>query len=166
MTMPPHAQSTCSSKAPISQNGSENTESDGCGYRHGSAAQDLVCGAASFDIGSFELVRRFVEHVVTNNASVAPAAGLHAIDWSALKTSIDGARTLEQAIGRCVVIADRMSRGVLDDVHPGDSPWAFIADDPFFEFSMTDVAPDFGGESRYRTKVARRVARMLRPSER
>ena len=73
--------------------------------------------------------------------------------------------TLEQAIGRAVVVADQMSRGVLDDTQPGDSP-SLKPEDPFFAFSVADVIPDFGDQSRYRTRVARRVTRIFGPDGR
>jgi hypothetical protein len=118
----------------------------------------------SFDIESFGLVRRFVEHVVAKNAS-APfgndgSAG-HAVDWGAVEVSIAGSRTLEQAIGRAVVIADQMSRGLCDGSQPGDPSSSLKVEDPFFAFSMADVVPDFGDGSRYRTRVTRKVSRIF-----
>jgi len=128
----------------------------------------LPGGSASaietFDIGSFGLVRTFVEHVVAKNASAALGNGRsarHAIDWEAVEASVADSRTLEQAIGRAVVIADQMCRGVFDITRLGDAPSRLKAEVPFFTFSMADVVPDFGDESRYRTRMARKAARIF-----
>jgi hypothetical protein len=125
---------------------------------------ESASAAAFFDIGSFELVRGFVEHVVAKNASAPLGNGRstrHAIDWSAVRASVADSRTLEQAIGRAVVIADQMSRGVFNGTQPGDSPTQLNVEDPFFSFSMADVIPDFGDGSRYRTRVTRKVGRIF-----
>jgi len=119
---------------------------------------------ASFDFESFELVRSFVEHVVATNALAGVGFGGstgHTIDWSALEASVADCNTVEQAIGRAVVIADQMSRGAFDYTQLPDSPASLKTEDPFFAFSMADVIPDFGDESRYRTRVARKMTRMF-----
>jgi hypothetical protein len=54
-----------------------------------------------------------------------------------------------------------MSRGAFDYTQPRDSPASLKTEDPFFAFSMADVIPDFGDESRYRTRVARKMTRMF-----
>ena len=69
--------------------------------------------------------------------------------------SVADSRTLEQAIGRAVVIADEMSRGVFDGAGLVDSAFSPNAENPFFAFSMADVVPDFGGERRYRSRMSR-----------
>ena len=117
-----------------------------------------------FDVGSFDLVRKFVEHLVAENASAELRNGRssrNAIDWDAVEASVADSRSFEQAIGRAVVIADQMWRGVFDDTHPGDASSSLKTEEPFFAFSLADVVPDFGDESRYRTRVARRVARIF-----
>jgi hypothetical protein len=91
--------------------------------------------------------------VVTKNASASDVR--HAIDWSALESSVADSRTLEQAIGRAVVIADRMCRGVFDGAGLADSAFSLNTENPFFAFSMADVVPDFGGEHRYRSRMSR-----------
>ena len=118
----------------------------------------------SFDVGSFELVRRFVDHVVSQNASARLGnvqASRRMIDWAAVQASVADSRTLEQAIGRAVVIADRMSRVQPDGTLHEDSPSSRKIENPFFAFSMADVIADFGDESRYRTRMARRVTSIL-----
>jgi hypothetical protein len=118
----------------------------------------------SFDVRSFELMRRFVEYVVAQNECARLGNGhraRHIIDWAAVEASVADSRTLEQAIGRAVVLADQISRGVFDDLRPGDSPSSFGIDEPFFAFSMAGVTPDFGDESRYRTRLAKRATRMF-----
>jgi hypothetical protein len=116
-----------------------------------------------FNIGSFDLVRKFIEHMVAKSTSTMLEHGSsyrNAIDWEMVEASVAGASSFEQAIGRAVVIADRMGRGVYDATLPGSSSCG-KAEDPFFEFSLTEVVPDFGDGSRYRTKLANRVARIF-----
>ena len=124
----------------------------------------------SFDIGAYDFVRRFVEHLMVKNAPGTGGNGCasDAVDLESVATSVADARSLEHAIGRIVVIADRLTRGVVEepqvgvartDSHDGDIPTPPPAEDPFFAFSMVDVVPDFG-DSRYRTRFARRVARI------
>ena len=40
-------------------------------------------------------------------------------------------------------------------------PSAYDANDPFFAFSVADVTPDFGDDSRYRRRAVRKLARIL-----
>jgi hypothetical protein len=118
----------------------------------------------SFDIGSFDLVRKFVEHVLSQNTSTVLGNGRSfrpVIDWVAVEASVADSRSCEQAIGRAVVIADQMCRGRFDDNHLGDAPTSPNREEPFFAFSLADVVPDFGDESRYRSRVARRVTRVF-----
>jgi hypothetical protein len=116
----------------------------------------------SFDIGSFGLVRGFVEHLAAKNASESLESyrsSLRSIDWETVESSVAYSRSFEQAIGRAVVIADQMSRGVFGDTPLAEAPPA--AENPFFRFSVADVVPDFGDESRYRTRVARKLGRIF-----
>ena len=125
----------------------------------------------SFDIGEFDLVRRFVEHLIVTNASGEAGYGCssaNAVDWESVATSVADSPSLELAIGRVVVIADQLTRGIVEtsqvadartDSHVSDALTPPTGEDPFFAFSVADVVPDFG-DSRYRTKLARRVARI------
>ena len=116
-----------------------------------------------FNIGSFDLVRKFVEHVVAKNRSVVPGNGCSSgnVDWDAVEMFVADSHSFEQAIGRAVVIADQMCRGVFDDIDSGNPSPLLPTEGAFFAFSLADAAPDFGDESRYRTKMARRVARIF-----
>jgi hypothetical protein len=118
-----------------------------------------------FKVRSFDLVRKFVEHVVAKNTAGAVLGNGRssgsAIDWEAVEASVADSRSFEQAIGRAVVIADQMCRGVFDNAHPGDASSSNKTEDPFFAFSLADVVPDFGDESRYRTRLARKVAKIF-----
>jgi len=108
-------------------------------------------------------VRKFVEHMVAKNALAVLGNGRsarHAIDWDAVEASVADSRTLEQAIGRAVVIADQMCRGVFDITQLGDAS-PLNVEVPFLTFSMADVVPDFGDESRYRTRMARKAGRIF-----
>lgn len=120
--------------------------------------------APSLAYGSFDLVRKFLEHLVLENAvenHSRVGSGQSEIDWAAVEASTSDCQTLEQAIGRAVVVADQMSRGVFDGMERADLWPSYDANDPFFAFSVTDVAPDFGDESRYRKRVARKVVGIL-----
>ena len=118
-----------------------------------------------FAIGSFDLVRKFVEQVLAKDASAVLGVGRssrNVIDWEALEASVAGCRSFEQAIGRAIVIADQMCRSVLHGAHAGDACASLKTEDPFFAFSLADVVPDFGDESRFRTRVVRKAARFLK----
>jgi hypothetical protein len=111
--------------------------------------------------GSFDLVRKFLEHLLAENAPKAMGAAQCEIDWAAVEASTTGCQTLEQAIGRAIVVTDQMSRGVFAGIEYADLWPSYDGNDPFFAFSVADVAPDFGDESRYRKKVAKKVAGIL-----
>ena len=83
------------------------------------------------------------------------------IDWAEVEASTSDCQTLEQAIGRAVVVADRMSRGAFSRAQPTNFSSAYDANDPFFAFSVADVTPDFGDDSRYRRRAVRKLARIL-----
>jgi hypothetical protein len=115
----------------------------------------------AFEIGAFSMVRQFVEHLVDKNAAATRADSESLpfdIDWDAVEAAVAGSRTLEQAVGRAVVIADQAARGLSEDYRLRRAPSWPKFEDPFFAFSMADVLPDFGDESRYRSKVRRKVA--------
>jgi hypothetical protein len=114
--------------------------------------------------GSLDLARKFLEHLMLENAAGAVGRGgsvQYEIDWATVEASTSDCQTLEEAIGRAVVVAHQMSRGVFDDIQGAGSWPSYDANDPFFAFSVADVAPDFGDESRYRKRVARKVAGIL-----
>src|SRR5271169_12634 len=96
----------------------------------------LPGGSASaidpFNIGSFDLVRKFVEHVVAKSASAVGSGRScrNAIDWGAVEASVADSSSFEQAIGRAVVIADQMCRGVFDNTDLGDESPSFRTEEP------------------------------------
>ena len=104
-----------------------------------------------------------MEHVVENAGRALGHGGSAPceIDWAVVEASTSDCLTLEQAIGRAVVVADQMSRGVFEAIPCADLWASYDANDPFFAFSVADVAPDFGDDSRYRKRVARKVAGIL-----
>ncbi len=108
-------------------------------------------------------MRTFVETVLFRDSSGDDVPHRHAIDWGAVQSAVSDSTTIEQAVGRAVVIADRMARGLVEGAPLEGPPAGPNGDDPFFAFSMVDVDADFGDESRYRSRVARRVARIVRP---
>jgi len=129
--------------------------------------------ARSFDVSSFELVRAFVTRVVENNGS-SGSQPLPPVDWRAVEAAVSDSTSLEQAIGRAVVIA-ALSRRIASDeavlrvdepVLRVDAPVLRVdesepeSSEPFFAFSMVDAVADFG-DSRYRTRMANRVGRMF-----
>lgn len=114
--------------------------------------------------GSFDLVQKFLEHLVVKNPAGALGRGgsaLCEIDWATVEASMADCQTLEQAIGRAIVVDDQMSRGVFAGIQYADRLASYDANDPFFAFSVADVDPDFGDESRYRKRVAKKVAGIL-----
>ena len=139
---------------------------------HGTLPDTFGPAEGSYAVGAMALVRQFVDHLLVGNTATAlggahPAR--HPVDWAAIEASVGNCRSLEQAIGRAVVIADQMSRGLSEETHLRAAKPPIAAgeesaltdrdEDPFFAFSMADAIPDFGDESRYRTKVANKVAR-------
>lgn len=121
---------------------------------------------------TFELVRTFLEHLAAKSASSGDLESAFcsrpAIDWAAVEAAIDGSLSLEKAVGRAVVVADHMRRSETIGTRLGEEPSKSTmalpptSEIPFFSFSVAELVPDFGDESRYRTKVARRVATILR----
>ena len=99
------------------------------------------------------------------SASRAPAnsAGTpRPIDWRALEAAAAGSSSLEQAIGRVIARADQMCREVFDAPDSTVRTSTTMVVEPFFAFSVADVMPDFGDDSRYRTKVTRWISGVLK----
>jgi hypothetical protein len=120
---------------------------------------------AYFDISAFSLVRTFVEQVIATGGSASSAdanSRTAIIDWDVVGNSVACSASFEQAIGRAVLIADQMSRGVFQDESPEVSPSSRQDAEPFFSFSVGNAIPDFGDESRYRTRVARKMGGVLK----
>lgn len=117
-----------------------------------------------FDIAGFGLVREFVEHLAARSRLTGATRSTRStarIDWEALEDAVKGTSSLEQAIGRAIALADRMCRDVSEDCELEVTTTGDQVDQPFFAFSVTDVVPDFGDDSRYRTRVAKRVAKIF-----
>jgi hypothetical protein len=115
------------------------------------------------DIGAFGIVRGFVDHLVAKQALAEPdntSSGCKPPIWEILVGVVADSHTLEQAIGRAVVIADRLARGLVDEFDSDEAGTPRTADHSFFAFTMTDVVPDFG-DSRYRARVSRTVASII-----
>lgn len=110
---------------------------------------------------SFEIVRHFVEHLAEANEPGSlekPQASPPLINWKPIRTAIAGSRSIEQAIGRAVVVADQMNRGKSDDPNVGDMLLRPEPEDhPFFAAITADAVPDFGDHSRRGKRVARRL---------
>jgi hypothetical protein len=70
----------------------------------------------TFDGEQFELVKQFVEHLITEDRSGGaesdPAPPDGKVDWGVIQAATQGSDSLEQKIGRAVLVADQMSRGV------------------------------------------------------
>ncbi len=112
----------------------------------------------------FQLVRDFVAHLMATNArpeSLGSNPSHGPVDWEVISGVVADCHSVEQAIGRAIVIADQMSRGVFDrtPAHVVLSP--VPTEDPFFAFSVADAVPDFGDQSRYRSRVTGKVARIF-----
>jgi hypothetical protein len=124
-----------------------------------------ACAAASrTHVASFALMREFVEQQVLTsdgNSDTAFGAVSSRIDWQVIEGLVAHCASAEEAIGRAIVIADQMARGVFDH-----SAWLLHlqAGSPgaaFFSFSVTDAVPDFGDRS-YRNRVSKRMGRAFR----
>lgn len=117
-------------------------------------------------LDSFEFFHKFVEHIVGTNTSGAADHGHRphtSVDWAAIRNGIAGSDSIEQAIGRAVVMADRMSRGEFPNPAERTTLPFLSIEQPFFAFSVADAVPDFGDQRRYRTRMTRTVGRVLKP---
>lgn len=124
--------------------------------------------------GTFEILEKFVDHLNTTSPSretVSDQNGGPSIEWDLAEEAIVDCNSIEQAIGRTLVFADQLNkrvvvhdcRSVQSSTIGNEKPASVRDEDPFFSFSVIDSAPDFGDQSRYRSKLAKRVGRMLRP---
>jgi hypothetical protein len=68
---------------------------------------------------SYELAGRFVEHLFNRYRGPAPASRPTRRDWDVLQHAVASATSLEQAVGRSIVVADLMSRGAYPHDRPG-----------------------------------------------
>jgi hypothetical protein len=121
-----------------------------------------LLSGASVD-GSFEILEEFVEHLAETGVSRAPVddhGRTPTIEWDLAVEAIEDCASMEQAIGRALVVADQMNREVVTGESVSPSP--VQDEDPFFSFSVADSLPDFGDHSRYRSKLAKKVGRMIR----
>ena len=129
------------------------------GPAHGTCATE----ADTLDIGAFELVRKFVEHLIAEQAASAGRDGSSArleFDWDALTTSVADSISLEIAIGRAVAAADRLVRERSSECIVVEADPSSTIEAPFFAFTQDDAVPDFG-DDRYRSRFARRVANII-----
>jgi hypothetical protein len=123
-----------------------------------------LLSGASVD-GTLEILEEFVEHLAEAGVSRAPfndQGRTPTLEWDLAVEAIVDCGSMEQAIGRALVVADQMNRGVVVS-NEGVSPSPAQDEDPFFSFSVADSLPDFGDHSRYRSKLAKKVGRMLKP---
>jgi hypothetical protein len=113
--------------------------------------------------GAFELAHRFIGHLASEEGAPDRWSDC-SIDWEAVESAMAGCTSIEHAIGRAVVTLNRMRSTVSVSV-PRTSNDAHLpppANDPFFSFTVSDAAPDFGDGSRFRAKIAKRMAAVLR----
>jgi hypothetical protein len=165
---PPHPEQDLSADVPARQDRALSDGPAGTSIRLTPSAN----GPADIDFmdPSFELVRCFVKHLAHGSESDALPSGLCSpprFEWEDLRTAIAGSHSIEHAIGRAVVIADRMSRGASGDPDPRETQSGTEPKDhPFFGFSVADAVPDFGDRSRYRTRAARRLTEVFGSGDR
>ena len=115
---------------------------------------------------TFEFFRDFVEHVVRTNLSDAlekSPRGLRPLIREVIRAAVADTDSIEQALGRAVVFADRINREDIVNVIDSPSEPVFKDNEAFFAFSVADALPDFGDQSRYRTRLTKKVTRMLKP---
>lgn len=133
--------------------------------RHAKAPERLAPEGGKFDIGTFDLACKFVEHLFAEQSKGAVPDGSSvgaAVDWEILAASAADAPSHEVALGRAIVAADRLARGCsshVEVIEAAPSP-SSTTDEPFFAFTLTDVEPDFG-DDRYRSRVGRRIASVI-----
>lgn len=134
--------------------------------------------------GTLEILEQFFQHLAVTNASRGSAderGPLPSLQWGSAMKAISDSRSIEQAIGRAVVIADQLhpkagtrhedrerpvdTRSGRRSFDHSQNTTSLVSQDgdPFFSFSVADSLPDFGDESRYRTRLANKVGRMLKP---
>lgn len=119
-------------------------------------SQPIDPGHGSGPIGfrSFDLVRQYFEELASNEPSAEGPNGREAIDWDVVRESLAGSESVEEAIGRAVVIADLMSRGKYKG--PGSSSQRNSS--AFFSFDNTNAIANFGEKTRFRTWIAERAS--------
>jgi hypothetical protein len=119
----------------------------------------------SCELPAFDLARQFIEQMEAQSGSFPYEDGhlpRRLIDWAEIEGAMASSRSVEQAIGRAVVVANRMCRAGSHGSDMDDGAPSSTTDGPFFSFDVFDAVPDFGDESRYRTRVAKRLGRMFR----
>lgn len=122
----------------------------------------------SIELELLDFVRSFVTHLMATNSGADEThdRSQRPIDWELIRRTVADSCSVEHAIGRAVVIADQMSRGVYDNTSE-EVDWSdTLAEDPFFAFSVAEAVPDFGDQRRYRTRVTRTVARIFKADAR
>jgi hypothetical protein len=111
--------------------------------------------------GAFELAHKFIEHLASEEDSPARWSD-HFIDWEIVESAMAGCTSLEHAIGRAIVTMNRIRSSASVPRTSNDAHLPPPANDPFFSFTVSDTAPDFGDGSRFRAKIAKRMAAVLR----
>jgi spore germination protein YaaH len=116
----------------------------------------------TFDIRSIDLVRQYVEHLVSRSTSGGTSPETVEIDeaiiWEMIQRSIAGSESMEEAVGRAIVVADQISRGSLEVPQLSAKGSHGKEHSSFFSVNMSSATPDFGDDSRFRKKVAEGVA--------
>jgi hypothetical protein len=137
-----------------------------CGHRAGPSLTVPAPRADNFNPLRFEIFRDFVERVVVPNTpdGFGPTyGGLQGAPWEAIRSAVADSNSIEQALGRAIVFADRLQSEPIADVIDTTSETTEHSNEAFFAFSVADALPDFGDQSRYRSKVTRKVAGVFRP---
>jgi len=159
MDTTPHSEHELSARPDATQALASSESDSAISIQHISAANSSA--DIDFMDQSFEMARHFLQHLSDAGESHAPHVGRPSplgINDEVIRSAILGSNSLEQAIGRAVVLADQMCRGSIDEPNAGD---VFLGaqpeDHPFLRVSVADAVPDFGDHSRYRTRAARRL---------
>jgi spore germination protein YaaH len=116
-------------------------------------------GPEVFDIRSIDLVRQYVEHLAAKRTGFdcdGVQTSRAATDWDEICQCIAGSESLEEAIGRAVVVADLMSRGLYESENGGKIDQE--DSNHFFSFDNSTATAHFGDKTRLRTWINERVS--------
>ncbi len=116
--------------------------------------------SATFDIQSMELVRQYIYHLASKATvgGIGDLPGGGAIDWDVIRDSIAGSQSVEEAIGRAIVVADLMSRGAYKGEFGEVGAGASQNSNRFFAFDNSNVNAQFGEKTRFKTWIAERAS--------
>jgi spore germination protein YaaH len=114
----------------------------------------------TFDIESMDMVREYIGYLANKNSATNAGLGSDeaVIDWDVIQSAIEGSESIEEAVGRAVVVADLMSRGAYKGQFGEAGANTHLSSNRFFAFDNSNATADFGERSRFRTWIAERAS--------